>query len=227
MKENLNVLYELVTLFKVWLSHTPPRPLPQQKKKRNPTHQTSKCAEKSLWLTLSAICVSSYVAVLHEHTENPGDRSSEAWQWMHQQHSPLLIQTPEAICLVARRSCKERQTPKIGSNSPVVFFDHDNWLFVGLRSLFHFHMALLYTISTMLRWKCSSNQGPHRCWIVPLTFGQSKVNFTSCNQLYCAISCQGKLAWGRGNWLHLETDNQTVWLCPMLHHVNNIPVVSF
>lgn len=51
---------------------------PNKKKKKNPTHQTSKCAEKSLWLTLSAICVSSYVAVLREHTENPGDRSSEA-----------------------------------------------------------------------------------------------------------------------------------------------------
>lgn len=145
---------------------------------------------------------------------------------MHQQHSPLLIQTPEAICLVARRSCKERQKPKIESNCPVLFFEHDNWLFFGI--------IFRWLNFTPFPRCCSgsflvSNQRSRRCWIVPLTSGQPVVNFTSCNRLFCAcaISCQGKLAWGRGNWLHLETDNQTVWLCPILHQANNIPVVAF
>lgn len=112
-----------------------------------------------------------------------------------------------------------------------VFFLTWQLLFVGLFFVCLFLIPFTSSdniTSHLFRDSCvlSSSQGSHVCWVVPLTSGQPRVNFTSCNRLYCAcaISCQGKLAWGRGNWLHLETDNQTVWLSPILHQANNIPV---
>lgn len=92
---------------------------------KSPSPNVKACWEILVAHPLSRLCQQRCCGAAWAHG-NPGDRSSEAWQWMHQQHSPLLIQTPEASCLVAHRSCKERQTPKIKSNCPVISFEYYN-----------------------------------------------------------------------------------------------------
>lgn len=97
---------------------------------KSPSPNVKVCWESLVAHPFSRLCQQRCCGAAWAH-RNPGDRSSEAWQWMHQQHSPFLIQTPEASCLVARRSCKERQTPKIKSNCPVISFEYYNWSFLS------------------------------------------------------------------------------------------------